>query len=163
MSPREAVAELGVEVVLEGDVEEHVERIGAALGRDLGDRLADQRLELGLLGELHLDAVPVALEQAIALDLAGHVAPERGAERGIGEDARQVRLVGLHHARPARQLLEDAHRRQLEVGHRRAAARLRHAAASPCWRAALSCLGRLGPNGAEEASPGGRCAAPPRC
>src|SRR6185503_75938 len=78
-----------LESVSKADIEERVERIDAALGRDLGDTAAFERAVRGLGRDRDLDAVPGAVEEPRGAR-AGKVVARGTPECGIGVDARQL-------------------------------------------------------------------------
>ena len=116
---RERRAEAGLEVLVERDVEHHVDRGDAALVRELDDVAVD---ELGVRGALgHLERVPVRPEERLVVEVRDRPL----APRGIGV-ALEPHRVGLgHQLRERGRHVERERLAQVHLEHERADRHLR--------------------------------------
>ena len=78
----EAADKAGVEVFLETEIEQHVERVAPALAGDVGDRAVGEPGILGLDRRGDDDAVPVSLEHRSRLRLCADSARNRSRKLG---------------------------------------------------------------------------------
>ena len=91
----EAADQPGVEIFLEAEIEQCVERVAPLLARDVGDRAVGEPGVLRLHRRRDDDALPVALEHGAGLRLA-QVGPERVAEARVAEYRFQLlAVIGL--------------------------------------------------------------------
>jgi hypothetical protein len=89
--------ERGLQILLETEIEHHVERVAPLLARDLGDVAVGEPSILAQNRHRDDDPVPIALEHRSRPRLA-QILPEPLAETGIAEH--RLQLVGRETRRP---------------------------------------------------------------
>ena len=116
----EAADQPGVEVLLEPEIEQYVERVAPRFARDVGDRAVGEPGILGFHRRGDDDPLPVALEHGARLRLA-QIGAERVAEARVAEHRLQLlAVIGLDRVE-GRMAVERIGARQREIERQRLA------------------------------------------